>query len=172
MHLAGSHLSAWNFFNAIQFIPVSLSGVLRTQRTNTERRFMCQYSSCTICCSSPSDAIQNFICLGNASAHWTEEMSFLRASHESTSFLNALCWHILKTDTYTSQGEGTKSCMWHLFLALAQRALHDATLQLSLLILWPCWACSPLCSQAPLCISQYWGSATTLTSCLLFFWHC
>lgn len=68
--------------------------------------------------SMASDAVQNFICLGNAPAHWTAEMSFLRASHELTSFLNALCWHILKTDTYISQGEANKSCRGHLFSAL------------------------------------------------------
>lgn len=134
------HLSAWNFFSAIQFIPTSLSWVLKIRRKNTERLFTCQYSSCAICwSSSPSAAIPTFICLGNAAAHWTAEMSFLRASHEFASLLNALCWHILKIDIHISQGEANKSCMWHLFLALPQRALHDATLQLSLLILWPCW---------------------------------
>lgn len=175
MHLAGTHLSAWHLFNAIQFIPTSLSWVLKIQRTNTKRRFICQYSSCAICCS-PSDTIQNFICQGNASAHWTAEMSFLRASHESPSFLNPLCWHILKTDTH-HKDKPNKSCMWYLFLALPQRALHAATFQLSLLILWHHWAYSPLCSQAPLYISQYWGSATALTmrvstACFLFLWHC
>lgn len=143
MHLAGTPFICMRFFWCCP-VPASLSWALKIQRTNTEMLFIYQYSSCAIC--RPWLRLISSISCHSVLYVWVMQLHtgqqrwvFLRASHESASFLKALCWHILKTDTHISQEEANKSCMWHLFLFLPQRALHEAMLQLSLLILWPCW---------------------------------
>lgn len=145
--------------------------------------FIYQHSSCAICWTSLWHLLHqlpgSFTCLGNAAARWTAEMRFLRAPHDSASFLNVLCWHILKTDTHTSK-EANKSSMWQLHLFFASKGTkpwNEAMIRLSLLILWRFWWGFPLCSQVPLCISQCWSLTSVLpmrlsTAWSLFLWDC
>lgn len=104
-------------------------------------------------------------------------MSFLRASHEPASSLNALCWHVLKTDTHPKEKPINPVCGTFSYLCLRGHCTKPCSSS-------PCWfydpageGHSPTLCISPLCISQCWGSATTLpmrvsTAWSLFLWDC